>query len=210
MIELRTFTYIDILQPQLTGFLQTVAPGYLPLEGEAALFVEIAPGLSVNVITDVALKHAAVTPGMMIVERAFGVLQLQSADQGQIRAAGEAILDHFGLTIADRQSPTIHTSEVITGLDGHQAMLLNKMRHGDMCAEGEALYFFECEPAGYACIAANEAEKAARVRLLEVMTFGAFGRLYLAGGEAEIEEAAKAIATCFEGLRASSSPARKG
>lgn len=201
MIDLRTFTYIDILQPQLTGFLQTVAPGYLPLEGEAALFVEIAPGLSVNVITDIALKHSAVTPGMMIVERAFGALQLQSADQGQIRAAGEAILDHFGLTIADRHAPKIHTSERITGLDGHQSMLLNRMRHGDMCAEGETLYVFECEPAGYACIAANEAEKAARVQLLEVRTFGAYGRLYLSGKDAEIQEAAAAIHACFEVLQ---------
>ena len=200
MIDLRTFTYIDILQPQLTGFLQTVAPGYLPLEREAALFIEIAPGLSVNVITDIALKHADVTTGMMIVERAFGALQLQSADQGQVRAAGEAILDHLELKISDRHTPKIHTSERITGLDGHQSMLLNRMRHGDMCAEGETLYVFECEPAGYACIAANEAEKAAHVKLLEVSTFGAYGRLYLAGGEAEIEEAEKAIRACFEAL----------
>ena len=200
MIDLRTFTYIDILQPQLTGFLQTIAPGYLPLEGEAALFVEIAPGLSVNVITDIALKHSQVTPGMMIVERSFGVLQLQSSDQGQVRAAGEAILDHFGLELKDRHTPKIHTSERITGLDGHQAMLLNRMRHGDMTAEGETLYVFECEPAGYACIAANEAEKAAHVNLLEVRTFGAYGRLYLAGGDAEIQEAAKAIHACFESL----------
>ena len=201
MIDLRTFTYIDILQPQLTGFLQTVAPGYLPLEREAALFIEIAPGLSVNVITDIALKHADVTTGMMIVERAFGALQLQSADQGQVRAAGEAILDHLELKIADRHTPKIHTSERITGLDGHQSMLLNRMRHGDMCAEGETLYVFECEPAGYACIAANEAEKAAHVKLLEVRTFGAYGRLYLAGGEAEIEEAEKAIKACFDALK---------
>ena len=204
MIDLRTFTYIDILQPQLTGFLQTVAPGYLPLEGEAALFVEIAPGMSINVITDIALKHAGVTPGIMIVERAFGVLQLQSKDQGQVRAAGEAILDHFGLKMSDRHNPKIHTSQLITGLDGHQSMLLNRMRHGDMCAENEALYVLECEPAGYACIAANEAEKAAHVKLLEVRTFGAYGRLYLTGGEAEIEEASKAIHACFDVLRAES------
>lgn len=204
MIDLRTFTYIDILQPQLTGFLQTIAPGYLPLEGEAALFVEIAPGMSINVITDIALKHADVTPGIMIVERAFGVLQLQSKDQGQVRAAGEAILEHFGLKLSDRHKPKIHTSQLITGLDGHQSMLLNRMRHGDMCAENEALYVLECEPAGYACIAANEAEKAAHVKLLEVRTFGAFGRLYLSGGEAEIEEASKAIHACFEMLQTES------
>jgi hypothetical protein len=80
-------------------------------------------------------------------------------------------------------------------------MLLNKMRHGDMCVEGQTLYVMECEPAGYACIAANEAEKASPIRLLEVITFGAYGRLYLAGGEAEIEEAEKAVKACFERIQ---------
>ncbi len=200
MIDLRTFTYIDILQPQLTGFLQTVAPGFLPLERQAALFMEVAPGLSINSVTDIALKQTSCLPGLQIVERAFGVLELHSFDQGQIRAAGEAILEHYGLSIEDRIKPVIHTSERITGVDGHQAMLINRMRHGDMIAEGQCLYVMECEPAGYACIAANEAEKAADVHLMEVRTFGAYGRLYLGAGEAEIEEAEKAIRYCLEGI----------
>ena len=199
-MDLRTFTYIDILQPQLTGFLQTVAPGFLPLENQAALFVEIAPGLAINSVTDIALKNTSVYPGLQIVERAFGVLELHSFDQGQIRAAGDAILAHFNLTETDRYKPVLRTSQIITGLDGHQAMLINRMRHGDMIGEGETLYVMECEPAGYACIAANEAEKAAEVNLLEVRTFGAYGRLYLGGGEAEIEEAEKAIRAIFDAL----------
>lgn len=192
-IDLRTFTYIDILQPQLAGFLQTVVPGYLPLEQQAALFIEIAPGLSINAVTDIALKSTSCEPGLMIVERAFGVLELHSFDQGQIRAAGSAILEHFGLTEQDRFKPEVRTSERITGLSGHQAALVNRMRHGDMIAEGQTLYVFECEPAGYACIAANEAEKAADVHLMEVRTFGAYGRLYMGGSEAEIEAAEQAI-----------------
>ena len=199
-MDLRTFTYIDILQPQLTGFLQTVAPGFLPLENPAALFVEIAPGLAINSVTDIALKNTSVYPGLQIVERAFGVLELHSFDQGQVRAAGDAILAHFGLTEVDRYKPVLRTSQVITGLDGHQAMLINRMRHGDMIGEGETLYVMECEPAGYACIAANEAEKAAKVNLLEVRTFGAYGRLYLGGGEAEIHEAEKAIRAIFDDI----------
>ena len=199
-MDLRTFTYIDILQPQLTGFLQTVAPGFLPLENQAALFVEIAPGLAINSVTDIALKNTSVYPGLQIVERAFGVLELHSFDQGQVRAAGDAILDYLGVVETDRYRPVLRTSQVITGLDGHQAMLINRMRHGDMIGEGETLYVMECEPAGYACIAANEAEKAAKVNLLEVSTFGAYGRLYLGGGEAEIEEAEKAIKALFDDI----------
>jgi len=198
VIDLRTFTYIDVLQPQLTGFLQTVVPGFNPLEGQAALFVEIAPGLAINSVTDVALKQTSVLPGLQIVERAFGVLEVHSFDQGQVRAAGNAILKEFGLTEQDRYKPALRTSEQITGLDGHQAMLINRMRHGDMITEGQTLYVMECEPAGYACIAANEAEKAADVSLLEVRTFGAYGRLYLGGGESDIEEAARAIKACLD------------
>lgn len=200
-IDLRTFTYIDILQPQLTGFLQTVASGFLPLEGQAALFIEISPGMSINSVTDIALKRTAAIPGLQIVERAYGVLELHHFDQGQIRAAGEAILEHYGLTEADRHTPALRTSERITGLDGHQAMLINRMRHGDMIAEGQTLYVMECEPAGYACIAANEAEKAADVHLMEVVTFGSYGRLWLGGGEADIEEAERAIKSCLAGIK---------
>jgi ethanolamine utilization microcompartment shell protein EutS len=209
VIDLRTFTYIDILQPQLTGFLQTVEPGFLPLEGQAALFIEVAPGMSVNVVTDVALKQTDVQPGMMIVERAFGALELHSDDQGQVRAAGDAILNHYGLTEQDRYKPVIRTSERITGLDGHQAMLINRMRHGDLIAAGQTLYVFECEPAGYACIAANEAEKAANVSLLEMRSFGAYGRLYLAGYEADIEEAEKAIKIALDNIDGKPLKARK-
>ncbi len=54
-MELRTFTYLDILQPQLTGFLQTVSQGFMPLEGQASLFLEIAPGIAINRLTDAAL-----------------------------------------------------------------------------------------------------------------------------------------------------------
>lgn len=209
-IDLRTFTYIDILQPQLTGFLQTVASGFLPLEGQAALFIEISPGMSINNVTDIALKRTSAFPGMQIVERSYGVLELHHFDQGQVRAAGEAILAHYGLKETDRHVPVLRTSERITGLDGHQAMLINRMRHGDMIAQGQTLYVMECEPAGYACIAANEAEKAANVRIMEVVTFGSFGRLWLGGGEADIEEAERAIKACLAGIEGRALKVRKG
>lgn len=192
-IDLRTFTFIDILQPQLAGFLQTVAPGFLPLPDQALLFVEVAPGISINQVTDIALKRTAAIPGMQIVERAFGVLELHSFDQGQVRAAATVILDQFGLEETDRLAPRIVSSQVITGVDAHQGMLINRMRHGNMLLAGETMYVLEVHPAGYALLAANEAEKAANVNLLEVVTFGAFGRLWLGGDEANIDVAVKAI-----------------
>ena len=192
-MELRTFTFIDVLQPQLTGFLQTVSSGFMPLEGQAALFLEIAPGIAINQLTDAALKATTVQPGMQIVERAYGLLEVHDFDQGAVRAAGAAILERMGNKEEDRLKPRIVSSQTITGLDGHQAQLINRMRHGDMIGAGQTLYILEVHPAAYAAIAANEAEKAAEVHLLEVITFGAFGRLWLGGQEAEIAEAAKAI-----------------
>ena len=199
-MELRTFSYIDILQPQLTGFLQTVASGFMPLERQAALFVEIAPGIAINQVTDVALKATRVIPGMQIVERAYGLLEVHSFDQGEVRQAGAAILSHLGLQESARLKPKILSEEIITGIEGYHAMLLNSMRHGDMIGEKQTLYTLEVVPAGYAAICANEAEKAAPVHLLEVITFGAVGRLWLGGYESEIESAAKAIRQALQDI----------
>jgi hypothetical protein len=178
--------------------MQTVASGFQPLEGEASLFIEIAPGIAINQVTDVALKKTSVTPGMQIVEREFGLLELHSFDQGQLREAGSAVLNHFGLTETDRLSPRIVTSEIIKDIAGPQTMLINRTRHGQMILEGDTFYLLEVHPAGYAAFAANEAEKASPIQLLEMISFGAFGRLYLAGNDTEIKEASKAIDTALK------------
>jgi len=192
-VDLRAYVTLDVLQPQLASFLATVAQGYLPLERQAALFVEVAPGMSINRITDTALKATSVRPGMQIVERAFGLLEVHSFDQGEIRSAGTAILDRIGATVESRLRPRVVSTQIITGIEGYQAMLINRMRHGNMILEGQTLYVLEVHPAAYAAYAANEAEKAAPVNLLEMVAFGAFGRLYLGGDEAPIREAADAL-----------------
>lgn len=199
-IDLRTYVYLDILQPQLAGFLQTVAQGFQPLERQASLFVEIAPGISINRVTDVALKQTSVTPGMQIVERSYGLLEVHSFDQGQVRQAGASILEFFGMDESARLRPRILTSEIITDIDGHQSMLINRMRHGEMILEGDSFYVLEVHPAGYAAFAANEAEKASPIKLLEMVSFGAFGRLYLGGNEEEIVQAKQAIHNSLEAI----------
>ena len=192
-IDLRTFTYLDILQPQMAAFLATVAQGYLPIEEQASLIVEIAPGMDINRVLDVALKKTRVQPGMLIVERMFGFLELHSFDQGEVRAAGEAILASLGVREQERLKPKLLTTQIITGVDAHHAMLVNRMRHGQFLLKNESLYILEVHPAGYAMIAANEAEKAAKINNLEVMAFGAFGRVFLGGTESDIHEAARAV-----------------
>jgi hypothetical protein len=188
-MELRALTILDSLQPQLTGFLQTVCAGFMPLEEEAAGFIEIAPGIAINQLTDVALKATRVRPGMQIVERAYGMLEIHDRDKGQVEAAIDAIVARMGVSRDDRLKAKIISSQVITGLAGEQSQLINRMRHGDMILRDQTLYILEVYPAAYASLAANEAEKAAPIHLLEVITFGAFGRLWLGGWEAEVAAA---------------------
>ncbi len=199
-MELRALTVLDSLQPQLTGFLQTVCAGFMPLEYEAALFIEIAPGIAINQLTDAALKATTCRPGMQIVERAYGMLELHDQDKGQVEAAVDAILGNMGARREDRLRPRIVSSQIITGLDGKQSQLINRMRHGDMIVAGQTLYLLEVHPAAYAALAANEAEKASPIHLMEMIAFGAVGRLWLGGSEDEIREAATAAEAALEGV----------
>ena len=199
-IELRCFTYIDILQPQTAAFLATISRGYMPLRDQASVFFEVAPGMDVNVVTDIALKATSCTPGMQIVERQFGCLELHHYDQGQVRAAGEAVLSALSLKESDRLRPRIVSAQTITGVTGYHAQIVNRFRHGNVIDEGNTLYVMECHPAGYALIATNEAEKAAHIDVLEMISFGAFGRVYLGGKEEDIAQAAAAALRVLESL----------
>jgi hypothetical protein len=193
MAELRAYTFIDVLQPQFTAFIASTARGYLPVAEQASLFVEIAPGMDINRVTDVALKRTNVRPALQVVERAFGLLEVHSFDQGEVREAGAAILGSLGVKEKDRLKPVLKTAQMITNIDPYQAMLINRMRQGSMILAGETLYILEVHPAGYAAIATNEAEKASPIKVIHVQPFGAFGRVYLSGSEAEIGEAARAV-----------------
>ena len=199
-IDLRAYAFLDSLQPQYAAFLGTVAQGFLPLAGDASLYVEIAPGIEINRITDVALKSTGVKPGMQIIERYYGMLEVHSADQSETRAAGAAILEALELNEEDRIKPRIVSSQVIRRIDDHQAQLINRTRHGQMIIPGETLYVLELEPAAYAALAANEAEKAAEINVLEVRTFGSLGRVYLGGEERDIDAGWRAATAAIEGL----------
>ena len=199
-VELRGYSFLDSLQPQYAAFLGTVASGFLPLANDASLMVEISPGIEINRLTDVALKSTAVKPGMQIVERYFGLLEVHSASQAETRAAGAAILEAIGLTEDQRIRPRIASSQIIRRIDDHQAQLINRMRHGQMLIPGQTLYVLEMEPASYAALAANEAEKAAEINVLEVRSFGSLGRVYLGGEERDIDVGWRAAVAALEGL----------
>ncbi len=198
--DLRSYVFLDTLQPQHAAFLGTVARGFLPVPGDASLWIEISPGIEINRITDVALKATDVRPGMQIVERLYGLLEVHSGSQAETRAAGEAILEALGVREDDRLKPRVISSQIIRNIDAHQTQLINRLRHGQMILAGQTMYVLEVEPAGYAALAANEAEKAANVNILEVQAFGSFGRVYLGGEEQDIMAGYGAALASIEGV----------
>jgi len=199
-IDLRAYVFIDSMQPQYAAFLGTVAQGFLPLAGDASLYVEISPGIEINRLTDIALKSHRVRPGMQIVERYYGLLEVHSEEQAETRGAGAQILKEIGHEETDRMKPRILSSQIVRHVDDHQVQLINRMRHGHMIIPGQTLYVMECEPAPYAALAANEAEKSADINILEVRTFGSFGRLYLGGEERDIDVGWRAAVSALEGI----------
>ena len=200
MVDLRAYVFLDSLQPQYAAFLGTVAQGFLPIAGMASLYVEISPGVETNRITDIALKSTDVTPGMQIVERLYGMLEIHSVSQADVRQAGHAILNALGLKEEERWKPKIYSSQVIRRIDDYQTQLINRMRHGNMITPGQTLYVMEVQPAAYAALAANEAEKAAEINILEVRAFGSFGRVYLGGEERDIDVGYRAAIKTIEGV----------
>ncbi len=199
-IDLRSYVFLDSLQPQYAAFLGTVAHGFLPLAGDSSLFVEVSPGIEINRLTDIALKATAVRPGMQIVERYYGLLEIHSESQAETRAAGDAILEAIGKTEDDRIKPRILSSQIIRRVADHQVQLINRMRHGQMLLAGQTLYVLEVEPAPFAALAANEAEKAAEINVLEVRSHGSFGRVYLGGEEGDIDVGWRAAVAAIEGI----------
>jgi hypothetical protein len=199
-VDLRSYVFLDSLQPQMAAFIGSTARGFLPLAGDASLWVEISPGIEINRITDVALKSTKVRPAVQVVERLFGLLEVHSSEQAEVRASGAAILDALGVHSEERWKPIIHSSQIIRRVDAHQTQLINRNRNGMMLIADQTLYVMEVEPAAYAVLAANEAEKAAKINIVEVRPFGSFGRVYLGGEERDIMAGYTAAVQAIEDL----------
>jgi BMC domain-containing protein len=199
-ITLRTYVFLDSLQPQLAAFLGVTGRGFPPVKDMASLWVEIAPGIAINQITDICLKATRVQPANQVVERAFGILELHDRDQGEVRQAGRAVLRHLEMEEADRLKPTVVSKQVIRAIEPMHAQVINRNREGSMIIPGESLLIFETAPAAYVVYAANEAEKAATVKLVHVQPYGAFGRLMMSGEESNIDSAMEAAGRAIESL----------
>jgi len=200
-LDLRTYIFIDQMQPQFAAYLASVAKGYLPVSGMASIFIETAPGMPINRITDVALKSTNVRPAELIVERSYGMLEIHHESQAEVLTAGKAILEELGVKESDRFKPKIVTNEIIKKVDDYQSMILNRTNKGMMILHDESLYILETAPAAYVAYAANEAEKAADISIIGVRSAGRFGRTYISGSEADVQAAKGAATKAIEAIK---------
>lgn len=209
MVELRTYIFLDSLQPQMAAFVGSTARGFLPLTGDTSLWVEISPGIEINRVTDIALKATNVQPAVQVVERLFGLLEVHSRSQADVRDAGRAILEALDLTPEQRYKPEIRSSQVIRKVDAHQAQIINRNRQGSMLIADQTLFVMEVEPAGYAALAANEAEKAAEITIVQVRPYGSYGRVWLGGEERDIMVGSEAAVRAIESVSGIAQTSRK-
>jgi hypothetical protein len=192
MAELRSCIFLDQLQPQTMCALATWIRGSLPRSRMAAQIIEVAPGLDIEPLTSVALKHADVQAGVLVVERQFGYLEIHSRSTAEVVAASTAVLEQLGATAEDALRPKVLASEIVPSIDHQHAFLVNRSKRGSMALGGETLFVLEMQPAAYAILATNEAEKAADIKVVDYRMMGATGRVYLSGRDADVRTAAEA------------------
>ena len=198
--QLRVYVHLDRMQPQFAAFVGAITQGDPPIEGMASLYVEMAPGNWVFRMLDKVVKATDVRPGAQIVEREFGMFEVHSLSQADVLRAGEVTLQEIGREITDRIKPEIASIQVITNVNPYQAQLLNRFTRGTMLVAGQTMLVVEVAPAAYINLAANEAEKAAPVNLMHITSVGRFGRLWMAGREADILAARDAAVGSIEAL----------
>jgi ethanolamine utilization microcompartment shell protein EutL len=189
MAELRASIFLDQLQPQTLCYLASWMRGALPRAQVAAQIIEVAPGLDIEGLTDIALKHSEVRAGILVVERQFGYLEFHSTSTDAVQAAAEAMLAALAAAPGDALRPAILASRIVTRIDQQHAFLINRNKQGSMILGGESLFVLEMQPAAYAIAAVNAAEKAADIKVIDYRMIGATGRVYLAGDEAAIRHA---------------------
>jgi hypothetical protein len=195
--ELRVYLPIEDLQRQFAAYLATPtrARGYPPFEGQHALIVEVSPGLAIERVIDLALRAVPdVEPGILFVERQFGVLEVHSEKLADVQRAGEAILAGLGAEAADQLRPRVLYRDVIEDVTDQHAVLINRTRQASMLLPGQTLLVYEMTPALFAAVAANAAEKAAPdITLVDVSMIGAAGRIYLSGSTPDVLQARNEI-----------------
>jgi hypothetical protein len=152
-----------------------------------------------------------VEPGILFVERQFGVLEVHGPDLAEVEQAGQAILAGLRATPADQLRPRVLFCDVIEDVTDRQAIIINRTRGGSMILPGDSLLVCEVTPALFTALAANEAERTAPgVTLVDVSMIGVAGRIYLSGPADAVTVARDAIITALDGVDGREHPAEAG
>jgi hypothetical protein len=202
--ELRVYLKIESLRRQFAAYMgsPTRGRGYVPLEGMHSLIVEIAPALAIHRVIDLALKSVPdIEPGMLYVERQFGILELHSMDAAELDAAGKAILKGIGARASDQLKPEVLYTDIVADVTDQHSVILDRNRDASMILPGECLLLVEMVPALFAAVAANEAERVApKLTLVDCQMIGASGRVFMSGYMADCETARDHILRTLEAI----------
>jgi len=198
--SLRTYIFIDSLQPQLAQYVASDNKVFDPSEFDSALYLEIAPAMEIHSMIDIALKRTAARLGVLITERQYGQLEVHHADQGVVLAAGGEILKETNLAEKDRAKCSIVLNKIIRSVHPDHAIALTGLGRGNMILGNDSLLIVECTPAAYMAYITNEALKAARIKLNLCTTWGMTGRMILGGDEANIDAAAEAANNAIKSI----------
>ena len=205
MTELRVYLPIKDLQPQFAAYLSSPlrARAYPPFRGQNSLIIEVAPALSIHRIADLALKESPdMEPGILFTERQFGLLELHADNMKDLDAAGRAILKGIGAKHTDQLAPKVLYHDIIEDLSDQHAIILNRSRDGSILVPGVALLIYEMTPALFACVAANEAERAAPGAVInDVQMMGATGRVFMSGSLEDMKIASDKITETLNNIK---------
>ncbi len=203
--ELRVYLPLPDLMPQFAAWLSTPtrARGYPPFAGQHSLIIEVAPALAIHRIADLALKEAPdMEPGLLFTERQFGLLELHSSDPAELKAAGKAVLRGLNAKPSDQLAPRILFHDIIENISDQHAIILNRTRDASILVPGTSLLLYEMAPALFACVAVNEAERAAPAAVInDVQMMGASGRVFMSGTTTEIQKARAAITSTLQAVK---------
>ena len=143
-VKLRTYVYIDSLQPQLAEYMASVSQGFPPVPGDSCLWMEVSPGMAIHRFTDIALKATRVSLTQQVVERTFGSMVIHHYDQSDVLEAGRILLSNLDADLNDRQQCQIAWQEIIRGMTNEHTVLINRQhRGGSMILPGESMFILD-------------------------------------------------------------------
>lgn len=199
-MQLRTYVMVDRMQPQYAAFTGKLTMGMIPVEGDAQIYIEISPAAEVYRVMDIALKTTNVRPGYLNMGREYGFLEIHSNHQEAVQYTGQKALESMDLEETARLKPRVLSANLTSGIDPYQAQLINARNAGGLVLANETFCVIEVVPAAYIVLAANEAEKAARITLNHYSSTGAYGRLMISGSDSAVRQSRDAAVAAIETL----------